>query len=31
MGNVKERWDKLSDDQLDVIARKRDQFAGKIQ
>ena len=30
-GNVKEQWGKLTDDQLDVIAGKRDHLAGKIQ
>jgi uncharacterized protein YjbJ (UPF0337 family) len=30
-GTVKEKWGKLTDDQLDVIAGKRDQLAGKIQ
>ncbi len=30
-GNVKEQWGKLTDDQLTVIAGKRDQLAGKIQ
>ena len=30
-GNVKEQWGKLTDDQLDVIAGKRDNLAGKIQ
>ena len=30
-GNVKQQWCKLSDDQLDVIAGKRDHLAGKIQ
>ena len=30
-GVVKEQWGKLTDDQLDVIAGKRDQLAGKIQ
>jgi uncharacterized protein YjbJ (UPF0337 family) len=30
-GNVKEQWKKLIDDQLDVIAGKRDPLAGKIQ
>jgi len=28
---AKEKWGKLTDDQLDVIAGKRDQLAGKIQ
>jgi uncharacterized protein YjbJ (UPF0337 family) len=30
-GNVKEQWGKLTDDQLDVIAGRRDQLTGKIQ
>jgi uncharacterized protein YjbJ (UPF0337 family) len=30
-GNVKEQWGKLTDDQLDVIAGKREHLAGKIQ
>ncbi len=30
-GTVKKQWGKLTDDQLDVIAGKRDQLAGKIQ
>ena len=30
-GNVKAQWGKLTDDQLDVIAGKRDVLAGKIQ
>jgi uncharacterized protein YjbJ (UPF0337 family) len=30
-GNVKEQWGKLTNDQIDVIAGKRDQLAGKIQ
>lgn len=30
-GNVKQQWGKLTDDQLDVIAGKRDQLAGEIQ
>jgi uncharacterized protein YjbJ (UPF0337 family) len=30
-GNVKQQWGKLTDDQIDVIAGKRDQLAGKIQ
>lgn len=30
-GTVKLQWGKLTDDQLDVIAGKRDQLAGKIQ
>ena len=30
-GKVKEQWGKLIDDDLDVIAGKRDQLVGKIQ
>ena len=30
-GNIKEQWGKLTDDQLDVIAGKREHLAGKIQ
>ena len=30
-GTVKQQWGKLTDDQLDVIAGKRDSLAGKIQ
>jgi uncharacterized protein YjbJ (UPF0337 family) len=30
-GKVKEQWGKLTDDQLDVIAGKRDQLAGRVQ
>jgi uncharacterized protein YjbJ (UPF0337 family) len=30
-GNVKEKWGKLTDDDLDVIEGKRDQLEGKIQ
>jgi uncharacterized protein YjbJ (UPF0337 family) len=30
-GKAKERWGKLSDDDLDVVAGRRDQLAGKIQ
>jgi uncharacterized protein YjbJ (UPF0337 family) len=30
-GAVKERWGKLTDDDLDVIAGQRDQLIGKIQ
>jgi len=30
-GNIKVRWGKLTDDQLDVIAGNRDILAGKIQ
>ena len=30
-GSVKARWGKLTDDQLNVIAGKRDSLVGKIQ
>lgn len=30
-GVIKERWGKLTDDDLDVIAGQRDQLAGRIQ
>lgn len=30
-GRVKERWGKLTDDDLDVIAGRRDQLLGRIQ
>jgi uncharacterized protein YjbJ (UPF0337 family) len=30
-GSVKEKWGKLTDDDLDVIAGKHDQLLGKIQ
>jgi uncharacterized protein YjbJ (UPF0337 family) len=30
-GKVKEKWGKLTDDDLDIIAGKRDQFIGKLQ
>ncbi len=30
-GNVKKRWGKLTDDNFDVIAGKRNQLMGKIQ
>ena len=30
-GNAKQQWGKLTDDQLDVIAGKREHLAGKIQ
>ena len=30
-GKVKEQWGKLTDDDLDVIAGKRDQLLGKVQ
>jgi len=30
-GNVQQQWGKLTDNQLDVIAGKREHLAGKIQ
>ncbi len=30
-GTVREKWGKLTDDDLDVVAGKRDQLIGKIQ
>ncbi len=30
-GQVKEKWGKLTDDDLNVIAGKRDQLEGKLQ
>jgi uncharacterized protein YjbJ (UPF0337 family) len=30
-GNAKEQWGKLTDDDFDVAAGKRDQLAGRIQ
>lgn len=30
-GTVKQKWGKLTDDHLDVIAGKRDKLAGRIQ
>jgi uncharacterized protein YjbJ (UPF0337 family) len=30
-GNIKEKWGKLTDDDLQQIAGKRDQLAGKLQ
>jgi uncharacterized protein YjbJ (UPF0337 family) len=30
-GSAKQQWGKLTDDQLDVIAGKRDSLAGRIQ
>ena len=30
-GKVQQKWGKLTDDQLDVIAGKREHLAGKIQ
>lgn len=30
-GNVKQQWSKLTDDQLEIIAGKREHLAGKIQ
>ena len=31
IGKVKEQWGRLTDDDLDVIAGKRDQLLGRIQ
>jgi uncharacterized protein YjbJ (UPF0337 family) len=30
-GKIQERWGKLTDDELDVIAGRRDQLVGRIQ
>jgi uncharacterized protein YjbJ (UPF0337 family) len=30
-GKAKEQWGKLTDDDLDIVAGRRDQLAGKIQ
>lgn len=30
-GRVRERWGRLTDDQLDLIAGRREQLAGRIQ
>jgi uncharacterized protein YjbJ (UPF0337 family) len=30
-GRIQERWGKLTDDHLDVVAGRRDQLAGRIQ
>jgi uncharacterized protein YjbJ (UPF0337 family) len=30
-GSVREKWGKLTDDDLDMIAGKRDQLVGKLQ
>jgi uncharacterized protein YjbJ (UPF0337 family) len=30
-GKAKEKWGKLTDDEMDVIQGKRDQLVGKIQ
>lgn len=30
-GKAKQRWGKLSDDDLDVIAGKRDELEGRVQ
>jgi uncharacterized protein YjbJ (UPF0337 family) len=30
-GRVQERWGKLTDDHLDVVAGRRDQLSGRIQ
>ena len=31
VGRAKERWGQLTDDDLDVVAGRREQLAGKIQ
>jgi len=31
VGKVKEQWGQLTDDDLEVVAGRRDQLAGKIQ
>jgi uncharacterized protein YjbJ (UPF0337 family) len=31
VGKAKEQWGKLTDDDLEVVAGRRDQLAGKIQ
>jgi uncharacterized protein YjbJ (UPF0337 family) len=31
VGKAKEQWGQLTDDDLDVVAGRRDQLAGKIQ
>ena len=30
-GQVKEKWGEFTDDELDIVAGKRDQFLGKLQ
>ena len=30
-GSIKQQWGKFTDNQIDVIAGKRDKFVGKIQ
>ena len=30
-GQVKEKWGKFTDDELDIVAGKRDQFLGRLQ
>ena len=30
-GSMREKWGKITDDEFDVIAGKRDRLAGKIQ
>jgi uncharacterized protein YjbJ (UPF0337 family) len=30
-GKVREQWGKLTDDQLDIVAGRRDQLVGRIQ
>ena len=31
VGQAKQQWGKLTDDDLDIVAGRRDQLAGKIQ
>lgn len=31
LGHAKERWGQLTDDDLDIVAGRREQLAGKIQ
>lgn len=31
LGHTKERWGKLTDDDLNIVAGRREQLAGKIQ
>lgn len=30
-GKIRERWDKFTDDDIEVVAGSRDQFLGKLQ
>lgn len=30
-GQIKEQWGRFTDDELDIVAGKRDQFLGKLQ